>query len=55
MKDGVYAQANFNLFRLIKIQGHGKKNQLVNKMGVWCLLVGGNIHGDGGVGMFYAL
>jgi hypothetical protein len=24
-------------------------------MGVWCLLVGGNIHGDGGVGMFYAL
>jgi len=37
------------------MQGCGKKIWLVNKMGVWCLLVGGNVFDDGNVGTFYVL
>jgi len=37
------------------MQGRGKKKWLVNKMGVWCLLVCGNTLDDGNVGKFYVL
>jgi hypothetical protein len=37
------------------MQGRGKFFWLVNKMGIWCLLVCGNVLDDGNVGTFYVL